>query len=975
MFTKKWKNVLVAVCALTLSLGSVLGGVTLNKVSADGETEVVNPIAKYEFKDETNHGKDSMGNYDLEFKKSYDTGEIMDDGTLLSGGGVSFDGNYCLSVNENNDPFKNLNAFTLRFEISQKTGNSAWASLIGWSNGTKYLGLSSQPGGNEFYIGFKAVGTKCGEYWGHAWLQNAPGINKTTGAFNEVIITVQPGGTIALYVNGQSYNGGENGAKPLPYSIPADYCLTDGAAKFAIGAAFNGAAAYASKASIRGLEIYDFAMTSDEVTQYRADGAITRPVGLKVTNAYTDLSSTLLFQESDSAETILAGSGTHFAVDAELSDGSTRRVAAKITGVEVVDGIKMLVGEIAGGVANPDGVKAYAKIGLIAEVKEIAPIAKYEFLDAENPGKDSMGNWDLVLQQDVEKKDVETMALCENGILTLDGYGALVAPTHDRDIIDYVKDFSIVTSFCATTLGGGWEMPITFGSNGWTPTVWGMLTLEGNGKLRFSMGNRADAVDSLPSNVDGTNNTYYGKELGTIEAGKFYTLAFSFDFGGKVNIYLDGVNKYSYDLPEDYILNSGSGSLFAIGGLGRFGNVYSSGDFQFKTVSIYDFALTDAQIATALSTGKLESNSLLTESWIESIDTELTFADGVVVTKELYEAMSSEEKASLMGSATVVATLSNLAVQKTTITLPVIWTGVEEVEGKWIAKGYVKNTGNSLPAISTAKVEVSCEVPVTPSYEINCGEIANGALTPEKTWGLEGDSVVIAIEASEHYEISKVYANGVEILPVEGVYTVVVGTEDIVLTADFVPHQYAITLGEMELGTVEIQDGTTGYNDVVTLIPVPDKYHVVTSVMVNGEIIAPGVDGYTFKVEGDAVITATFAEATYSVDAFVVGANGTVAIAGDVTTSKGGETLVIEVTPDEGFVIEYVKVNGEAIQADEGIYSFVVESDSEIEVKFTEYVEPAPATKSCKSAIGSTGALVSLVLLACASFVTFKKKD
>ena len=62
MFTKKWKNVLVAVCALTLSVSSVIGGLTLNKVQADDvQPTVVNPIAKYDFADESDLGKDSMG--------------------------------------------------------------------------------------------------------------------------------------------------------------------------------------------------------------------------------------------------------------------------------------------------------------------------------------------------------------------------------------------------------------------------------------------------------------------------------------------------------------------------------------------------------------------------------------------------------------------------------------------------------------------------------------------------------------------------------------------------------------------------------------------------------------------------------------------------------------------------------------------------------------------------------------------------
>jgi hypothetical protein len=230
------------------------------------------------------------------------------------------------------------------------------------------------------------------------------------------------------------------------------------------------------------------------------------------------------------------------------------------------------------------------------------------------------------------------------------------------------------------------------------------------------------------------------------------------------------------------------------------------------------------------------------------------------------------------------------------------------------------------------------------------------------------------------------YVNGVEIVPVDGVYSFTMSAEDAVLTADFVLHQYAITAGEMENGTVTFESEGTAVGTLITITPVPAKYYVATNVYVNGTEIAPDGSVYTFRVEGDAVVTATFAEAVYSVDAYVRGENGTVDIGG-VTSSKGGVELVINVTPAEGYVVDYVEVNGEALEAVEGVYSIIIEGDTEIEVRFKEYVKPESSvessstgdntekpTKSCKSVMGSTG-LVALMLMAGAAFVAFRKKD
>ena len=111
-------------------------------------------LAKYEFKDAENHGKDSMGNYDLEFGRYWvagATGELMDDGVIDTvNGGVTFvRGNetpaatgYCLTNTEGADPFANLSAFTLAFEFQNHANvNGYWGTLIGWANDTNYLGL------------------------------------------------------------------------------------------------------------------------------------------------------------------------------------------------------------------------------------------------------------------------------------------------------------------------------------------------------------------------------------------------------------------------------------------------------------------------------------------------------------------------------------------------------------------------------------------------------------------------------------------------------------------------------------------------------------------------------------------------------------------------------------------------------------------------------------------------------------------
>ena len=89
---KRFATVALSAVAVVTTAGG-LGG--LGTVMADAAEAEVAPIAKYEFKDASNFGKDTMGNYDMSYRNAWlqgGTGPLMDKGTLIDGGGVQFSG-------------------------------------------------------------------------------------------------------------------------------------------------------------------------------------------------------------------------------------------------------------------------------------------------------------------------------------------------------------------------------------------------------------------------------------------------------------------------------------------------------------------------------------------------------------------------------------------------------------------------------------------------------------------------------------------------------------------------------------------------------------------------------------------------------------------------------------------------------------------------------------------------------------------
>ena len=89
---KRTATIALSVAAVAMTAGGIA---TLSTVTADAEVTEIAPIAKYEFKDATNFGKDSMGNYNMSYRNEWQmdgTGPLLDKCTLIDGGGVQFAG-------------------------------------------------------------------------------------------------------------------------------------------------------------------------------------------------------------------------------------------------------------------------------------------------------------------------------------------------------------------------------------------------------------------------------------------------------------------------------------------------------------------------------------------------------------------------------------------------------------------------------------------------------------------------------------------------------------------------------------------------------------------------------------------------------------------------------------------------------------------------------------------------------------------
>ena len=264
------KRLLVAALSLTAVTSGALGAAMISSVSgsADEAAKEVNPLAKYEFKDTSNIGKDSMGKYDLTFRNAWKaggTGDLLNEYTAIEGGGITFNNKLCLAADKDKNVFKDTSAVTMVLEVKMVSGSGTWGHIagVGFAN-AKSTGLSAHSaadGANHVRIASKGIDGL------HGCWDSITAINGELEKYHTIIISAQPGGKIRVWNDGVKLSEEKE--------VSATWTAYDENNMFSIGGEFNGAAAYTSAASLKNVVVYDFAMDNAAAVAYTTNGKLT----------------------------------------------------------------------------------------------------------------------------------------------------------------------------------------------------------------------------------------------------------------------------------------------------------------------------------------------------------------------------------------------------------------------------------------------------------------------------------------------------------------------------------------------------------------------------------------------------------------------------------------------------------------------------------------------------------------------------
>lgn len=153
---------------------------------------------------------------------------------------------------------------------------------------------------------------------------------------------------------------------------------------------------------------------------------------------------------------------------------------------------------------------------------------------------------------------------------------------------------------------------------------------------------------------------------------------------------------------------------------------------------------------------------------------------------------------------------------------------------------------------------------------------------------------------------------------------------------------YTVSLAQTAGGTIsaDIEQAEKGTD--VTVMAEPDEGYVLAGWIINGKEINASGDSCTFTLKEDTTVSAVFeAKAVepevryYTVQISDNQTGGTVTA--NTRYAKEGTEIVITVTPEDGYALKSLRVNGKVVEVDEDLtYTFTLERNTRVVAVFSK---------------------------------------
>ncbi|MFM2106193.1 MAG: hypothetical protein RL338_1225, partial [Chloroflexota bacterium] len=282
--------------------------------------------------------------------------------------------------------------------------------------------------------------------------------------------------------------------------------------------------------------------------------------------------------------------------------------------------------------------------------------------------------------------------------------------------------------------------------------------------------------------------------------------------------------------------------------------------------------------------------------------------------------------------------------------LDVLVDGVSQ--GEITSYTFTNITANRTISASFARLAYT----ITASAGLQLAPGTGGTISPSGAITvLHGDSTTFTMTPDPGYSLATVLIDGVPVAVTGNQYTFTNVTSDRTIEARFAAVVHTITATAGANGTIS-PVGAIGVaeGDSLTFAITPAPAYQVLDVLVDGVSVGD-VTSYTFTdVTANHTIAATFALGTVTV---TTSANAGGTISGSTTLAVGDSTTVT-ITPDTGYRIDDVLVDGVSVGAIDTVALTGITADATVEAVFARITFAIVATAGANGSIGPSTSLV-----------------
>ncbi|RJP32150.1 MAG: DUF11 domain-containing protein, partial [Actinobacteria bacterium] len=233
----------------------------------------------------------------------------------------------------------------------------------------------------------------------------------------------------------------------------------------------------------------------------------------------------------------------------------------------------------------------------------------------------------------------------------------------------------------------------------------------------------------------------------------------------------------------------------------------------------------------------------------------------------------------------------------------------------------------------------------------------NGSVSPASQNVNPGGTASITITPDSHYHIASIVDNGVP-QTIADPYVINNVNEHHAVVVTFAIDTFTITASAGADGSIAPSGAVTvGYGADQTFDITPDTGYEVTDVLVDGSSVG-AVTSYTFtSVDADHTIEASFEAAQFTITASA-GANGSISPSGAVTVDYGVDQT-FDITPDTGYHVADVLVDGSSVGAVTSYTFPAVDADHTIEASFAIDTFTITASSGPHGSISPSGSVTA----------------